>query len=131
MTYRLNFLLVLALIACSLALVDSQHRARKLLIDLERAQTRSKELDIQWKQLQLDQLQLARASMIDLKARRDLGMISASADRTMYLTMPPLAMRRKDASLAHAAGQVSAAASATTQSPSSVILPEARAEGSE
>lgn len=105
MAYRINFLLVLALIACSLALVDSQHRARKLFIDLERAQTRSKELDIQWKQLQLDQLQLAKASMIDLKARRDLGMISASADRTVYLTMPPLALRRQDASLAMAAGQ--------------------------
>jgi len=103
MAYRINFLLVLALIACSLALVDSQHRARKLFIDLERAQTRSKELDIQWKQL--DQLQLAKASMIDLKARRDLGMISASADRTVYLTMPPLALRRQDASLAMAAGQ--------------------------
>ena len=105
MAYRINFLLVLALIACSLALVDSQHRARKLFIDLERAQTRSKELDIQWKQLQLDQLQLAKASMIDLKARRDLGMISASADRTVYLTMPPMAMRRQEASLAVAAGE--------------------------
>ncbi|NDH31148.1 MAG: cell division protein FtsL [Betaproteobacteria bacterium] len=90
MGYRMNVLLVLALLACSLALVDSQHRARKLFMDLERAQTRSKELDIQWKQLQLDQLQLAKASMIDLKARRDLGMMTASADRTVYLTMPPL-----------------------------------------
>jgi len=128
-TYRINFVLALALIACSLALVDSQHRARKLFMDLERAQTRARELDIQWKQLQLDQLQLARASMIDLRARRDLGMISASADRTMYLTMPPLAMRRHEASLAIAAGQASGPAN--LQSPTAVILPAARAEGSE
>jgi cell division protein FtsL len=117
MAYRLNFLLVLALIACSLALVDSQHRARKLFIDLERAQTRSKELDIQWKQLQLDQLQLAKASMIDFKARRDLGMISAAADRTVYLTMPPLALRRQDASLAIASGEAPGNAAAQGGSP--------------
>jgi cell division protein FtsL len=84
---------------------------------LERAQTRSKELDIQWKQLQLDQLQLAKASMIDFKARRDLGMISAAADRTVYLTMPPLALRRQDASLAIASGEAPGNAAAQGGSP--------------
>ena len=123
MGYRMNVLLVLALLACSLALVDSQHRARKLFMDLERAQTRSKELDIQWKQLQLDQLQLAKASMIDLKARRDLGMMTASADRTVYLTMPPLAARRQDASLAAAAGQAAVPLAGQGRVP--LLAPEA------
>lgn len=103
MHYRLNMLLVVVLVVCALLLVDAQHRARKLFIELERMQTRSRELDIQFKQLQLDQLRLAKASMIDQRARRDLGMTSASADRTMYLTMPPVVAQQPHSRLAMAA----------------------------
>jgi cell division protein FtsL len=111
--YRLNVLLVPVLVVCALLLVDSQHRARKLFIELERMQTRSRELDIQFKQLQLDQLRLAKASMIDQRARRDLGMGSASADRTMYLTMPPVASRWQNPPLALATEAGAGAAAAT------------------
>lgn len=112
MRTRINLVLVLVLVVCGLLLVDSQHRARKLFIELERMQTRSRELDIQFKQLQLDQLRLAKASMIDQRARRDLGMTSASADRTMYLTMPPVLARPPKVPLALAAESPSAHAAA-------------------
>ncbi|MFM7255645.1 MAG: cell division protein FtsL [Betaproteobacteria bacterium] len=128
--YRLNVLLVPVLVACALLLVDSQHRARKLFIELERMQTRSRELDIQFKQLQLDQLRLAKASMIDQRARRDLGMGSASADRTMYLTIPPVATRRQTPPLAWAteaaptaAGTTDAAHAANPAGPVSPVSP--------
>lgn len=128
--YRLNVLLVPVLVVCALLLVDSQHRARKLFIELERMQTRSRELDIQFKQLQLDQLRLAKASMIDQRARRDLGMGSASADRTMYLTIPPVATRRQTPPLAWAteaaptsAGTTDAAHAANPAGPVSPVSP--------
>lgn len=128
--YRLNVLLVPVLVVCALLLVDSQHRARKLFIELERMQTRSRELDIQFKQLQLDQLRLAKASMIDQRARRDLGMGSASADRTMYLTIPPVATRRQTPPLAWAteaaptsAGTTDAAHAANPAGPVSPANP--------
>lgn len=88
---RLNVLLAAILVICALGLVDSQHRARKLFVDLERARAQSRELDVQWNQLQLDQNRLATASRIDSKARKGLSMQPAPPQRTLYLTIEPTA----------------------------------------
>jgi len=88
---RLSVLLAAILVICALGLVDSQHRARKLFVDLERARSQSRELDVQWNQLQLDQNRLATASRIDSKARKGLSMQPAPPQRTLYLTIEPTA----------------------------------------
>jgi len=51
---KLNLLLLAVLVACAIGLVTSQHRARKLFSDLEREQTRARELDIDYGRLQLE-----------------------------------------------------------------------------
>lgn len=87
---RANILLSALLLACALGLVASQHRARKLFVDLERAQAQAARLEVGWNQLQVEQTALAKAALIDTKARRELAMQSVSADRTLHLVVDPV-----------------------------------------
>jgi len=51
---KLNLLLLAVLVACALGLVTSQHKARKLFSELERALERSRALEVEHGQLQLE-----------------------------------------------------------------------------
>lgn len=84
---RLNLILAGLLVVCALGLVTSQHRARKLFVDLEHAQNQSRQLEVRWKRLQLEQTRLATASLIDARARSGLAMQPASPKRTLYLNL--------------------------------------------
>ncbi len=87
---RVNVLLTAALVLCALGLVASQHRARKLFVDVERAHAHTAQLDVHWNQLQIEQTALAKASRIDTKARRELAMQSISPERTLHLVVDPV-----------------------------------------
>lgn len=87
MSGRLNVVLALALVLCALALVNSQYQARQLFIELERAASQSRQLDIEWAQLQLDQSTLGKNARIEASATRDLNMVPLTAARTQYLTV--------------------------------------------
>lgn len=76
---------VALLVLCSMLLVNSQHQARRLFIELERAQLRHKQLETEWDQLQYEQSTLAKPSRIDGIART-LGMGAPGPSRTQYLT---------------------------------------------
>ena len=84
---RVNLILATLLVVCGLSLVTSQQRARRLFVDLERAQAKAQQLDVQWDQLQLEQTGMANAALIDSRARKDLAMQPLSAARTLHLTM--------------------------------------------
>ena len=86
MSSKLNILLVTLLVTCALALVNSQYRARNLFIELEKLQQQSRQLDIDWAQLQLDQSTLGKNARIEEIARTDLNMAPLSPARTQYLT---------------------------------------------
>ncbi|KAA0217142.1 MAG: cell division protein FtsL [Lautropia sp.] len=87
---RANILLSALLVACALGLVTSQYRARKLFVDTERAQAQAARLEVGWNQLQVEQTALAKASLIDTKARRELAMQPVSAERTLHLVVDPV-----------------------------------------
>ncbi|MBB5392691.1 MULTISPECIES: cell division protein FtsL [unclassified Herbaspirillum] len=87
MTGRLCILLTVMLVGCALSVVSSQYKARSLFIELERAQTASRQLDVDWAQLQLDQSTLGKNARIEELARRDLGMVPLTPARTQYLTV--------------------------------------------
>lgn len=74
MTARLNLLLLFAVVACALAAVNSNHRARKLVTELEAEQKRMRDLDVEWGQLQLEQSTWAAHARIEKIAREKLGM---------------------------------------------------------
>ncbi|MFO1198698.1 MAG: cell division protein FtsL [Burkholderiaceae bacterium] len=84
---RLNLLLAGLLVVCALGLVTSQHRARRYFVELEHAQSQARQLDVHWEQLLLEQSGLAKASLIDAKARRGLAMQPISPERTLHLSV--------------------------------------------
>ena len=71
---RLALVLLAALIACALALVTSQHQARKLYVELQKEQERAKQFEIEWDQLQLEQSTWATPARVEKLATQALGM---------------------------------------------------------
>jgi len=71
---RINLMLLGVLIACALALVTSQHNARKLFTELEKEQELAKQIDIEWGQLQLEQITWAMHARIERIAAQTLQM---------------------------------------------------------
>ena len=71
---RLNLLLIMIALACALSAVSANHRARKLVTELEAVQKRMRDLDVEWGQLQLEQSTLAAHVRIEKAAREKLGM---------------------------------------------------------
>ncbi|HET7775221.1 MAG TPA: cell division protein FtsL [Azospira sp.] len=71
---RLNLLLLLAAMICALGVVTSQHKARKLFQELEGEQERSRSLDVEWGQLQLELSTWATHPRIEKIARDKLRM---------------------------------------------------------
>ena len=84
---RLSFLVTVMLVLCALSLVNAQYQARSQFIELERAQSAARQLDIDWAQLQLDQSTLGKSSRIEELARGDLNMVALTPQRTQYLTV--------------------------------------------
>lgn len=78
---RFNLVLLAFLIACALALVTSQHQARKLYIELQKEQDLAKQLEIEWGQLQLEQGTLAMHGRVEKIATEQLNMRVPPASR--------------------------------------------------
>jgi len=85
---RLCIVFAIALMLSALSLVTARYQSRQLFVAAERLEDRSRELDIEWRRLQLERAELARNARIDHIARRDLGMVTATPDRTLYLDTP-------------------------------------------
>ncbi|MEK6593751.1 MAG: cell division protein FtsL [Pseudomonadota bacterium] len=71
---RLNLLLLAILVVCALSLVSSQHKARKLFVELQKQQEFAKQLDVEWGQLQLEQSTWAMHGRIEKIAIQKLNM---------------------------------------------------------
>ena len=67
-------LLTLVLIACALSVVTSQHKARKLFVELEKEQQLAKQPAEEWGQLQLEQSTWATHARIEKIATGQLEM---------------------------------------------------------
>jgi cell division protein FtsL len=78
---KLNLLLLLVLVVCALGLVTSQHKSRKLFSELEREQERSRALDVEFGQLQLESSTWGLHSRIERIAGTALGMRAPDARR--------------------------------------------------
>ncbi len=86
MSARLCIVLTALLAASALSLVNAQYQARRLFIEIERAQTVARQIEVEWSQLQLDQSTLGKHARIEANARRDLNMVPLSPARTQYIT---------------------------------------------
>ncbi|MBC3870592.1 cell division protein FtsL [Undibacterium oligocarboniphilum] len=90
MITRINIALMIALIGCALSLINAQYQARRLFIELEREQSLSKQYDLQWTQLRLDQSTYGKHSRIEAVATQELNMVPVTPERTQYLTAAEL-----------------------------------------
>ena len=84
---RLNVFLLVALIACALGVVTSQHQARKRFIELESGQSLAKRLDEEFTQLQLEQSTWATHKRVESVASRQLGMRMPDPASTVVITL--------------------------------------------
>ena len=82
---RINFILLFIAIACALGTVSSQHHARKLFVALEKEQERSKQLDIEFGQLQLEVSTWAMHARIEKIAATKLNMRTPAPSRIQVL----------------------------------------------
>lgn len=83
---RLNIPLAILLICSALGLINAQYQARRLFIELERAQSASRQYELQWTQLKLDQSTYGKHARIEAAATKDLNMVHLTPERTQYLT---------------------------------------------
>lgn len=82
---RLNFMLLAVVIACALGTVAAQHQARKLFVVLEKEQERSKQLEVEFRQLQLEVSTWSMQARIERIAASKLGMRELTPDRVQML----------------------------------------------
>jgi len=90
---RLNILLLLAAVLCALSVVTSQHKSRKLFQALESEQERSKQLEVEFGQLQLELSTWATSPRIEKIAREKLRMKTPEAAK--IITISPGDMPRR------------------------------------
>ncbi len=88
MTARITFLLLAALVLCAMAVVASQHKARKLYVELQKEQSIAKQLDVEWGQLQLEQGTWSTHARVERIATRELNMRLPVAGR-VEVVQPP------------------------------------------
>jgi cell division protein FtsL len=82
---RVNLVLLALAVACALAVITSQHRARKLFSEVESAQAAAQKLNEEWTQLQLEQGTWATQKRIEQVASRRLGMRQPDASNTVVI----------------------------------------------
>jgi cell division protein FtsL len=83
---KVNLVLLAFVVGCALAVVTSQHQARKLYVELQKEQELAKQLEVEWGQLQLEQSTWAMHARIEKIAARELGMRVPSAARVQILS---------------------------------------------
>ncbi len=84
---KLNIILMAVLALCALGLVTSHDRARKLFVELERAHSQTRQLEVHANQLELDQSKLSKTALVDGKARRELALQPVKAERTLHVNL--------------------------------------------
>jgi cell division protein FtsL len=84
---RVNALLLVALVACALGVVTSQHRVRKAFTDLEAEQAASRKLATEFTQLQLEQGTWATNARVEQVASKRLGMRLPDASNTVVVAI--------------------------------------------
>jgi cell division protein FtsL len=88
---RINLVLLGVLVACALALVTSQHNARRLFSELDKEQELAKQIDVEWGQLQLEQSTWAMHARIEKIAAQTLHMRVPPPERVRLIAREPAA----------------------------------------
>jgi cell division protein FtsL len=91
MMARLNILLAVVLLLSCFWLVRTSYDARRLFVELEKAQAQSHELQIDFERLQVDKRAQATPLRVEKLAREKLRMFNNSPAVTHYVSTSPAA----------------------------------------
>ncbi len=86
---RLNLVLLGILVVCALLVVTSQHKARKLYVELQKEQERARQIEVEWGQLQLEQSTWAMHARIEKIASGQLMMHVPPPSRVQVVAPEP------------------------------------------
>ena len=86
---RTNLSLLLAVVACALGVVTSQHRARNLFVELQKEKDQAQQMEVEWGQLQLEQSTWAMPARVEQIAARRLHMHLPRRGQTHYVRIEP------------------------------------------
>lgn len=67
-------LLLLVVVACALGVVTSQHKARKLFMEMQKEKNEAQRMEVEWGQLQLEQSTWATSVRVEKIAAARLQM---------------------------------------------------------
>ena len=84
---RINIFLGTLLVFLALALIHSQHKARRLFHGLEQANQHAHQLDVERDQFEIEQSRLAGPAQVSRAAQRDLKMEKISPTTTIPVDM--------------------------------------------
>ncbi|MNQ42672.1 cell division protein FtsL [Achromobacter deleyi] len=87
---RVNLIVAALLMLSAISLVTSRYQSRQLFVELGRDQAQARDLETNWRRLQLDRAELARNARVDAIARDGLKMISIIPERTLYMNQAPV-----------------------------------------
>lgn len=84
---RLNVFLLLAVLACAMALVHNQYESRRLFMALEAARKEAHRLEVDHDRLQVERRAQATPLRVEKIARQQLQMRTASPAITQYVSL--------------------------------------------
>ena len=85
----LNVLLLAAVVVCALSVVTSQHKARKLYIELQKQKELAQQMDVEWGQLQLEQSTWAALTRVEKIALQQLQMQLPKSGQIQFIRVEP------------------------------------------
>lgn len=85
---RLNLMLLLAVLASALYLVNLQYQSRRLYVALDKAQQQAERLDVEHEQLLAQRRAEAAAARVQQLAQQRLAMRAAAPTITEYVNLP-------------------------------------------
>ncbi|MCK9200614.1 MAG: cell division protein FtsL [Gallionella sp.] len=85
----LNVLLLMAVVMCALSVVSSQHKARKMYIDLQKEKELAQQMEIEWGQLQLELSTLATPGRVEKIAEQQLRMQLPTSGQVQFIRVVP------------------------------------------
>jgi cell division protein FtsL len=82
-------LLLIAVVICALSVVTSQHKARKLFIELQKEKEYAQQMEVEWGQLQLEQSTWATPARVEEIAGKQLKMQLPKNGQVQFIRAKP------------------------------------------
>lgn len=80
-----NVLLLALVVLCALGVVTSQHKARKLFVELQQEKDRAQQMEVEWGRLQLEQSTLALPARVEKIASQQMQMHLPQSAQIRYV----------------------------------------------